>query len=101
MFDVCSVSIRWLQEIKLSIKRWHDGPGAKHGDPEIYHLHLGLRVTYADVIIVCFHDTLFNLKYFELQCTLQSNFACSSHNDPDETIKFIISCRHDDELLID
>ena len=30
------------------------------------------------------HCTNWNkLKYFELQCTLQSNFACSSHNDPD------------------
>ena len=27
------------------------------GSPEINHLHLGLRVTYADVIIVYFHDT--------------------------------------------
>ena len=53
------------------------------GDPETDLWHLDHEVTYADVIIVCFHDTLYQLKYFELQCTLQSNFACSSHNDPD------------------
>ena len=47
------------------------------GDSEIYHLHLGLRVTYADVIIVCFYDTWYQLKYFELQCTLQSNLKLS------------------------
>ena len=54
-----------------------------HGDPEIDISHLDQNVTYADVIIVCFHDILYQLKYFELQCTLQSNFSCSSHNDPD------------------
>ena len=53
------------------------------GDPEMDLLHLDLHVTYADVIIVCFHDTLYQLKYFEHQCTLQSNFATSSYNDPD------------------
>ena len=52
------------------------------GDPEIFHLHLGLRVTYTDVIIVFFHNTLYQLKYFELQGIFQSNFACSSDNDP-------------------
>ena len=54
-----------------------------YGDPERDYLHLDLHVTYADVIIVCFHDTLYQLKYFELQCTLEINFACSDHNDPD------------------
>ena len=51
--------------------------------PENDYLHLDHHVTYADIIIVGFHDTLNQLKYFELQCTLQSNFACSSHNDLD------------------
>ena len=64
-------------------------------DPENDYLHLHHHVTYADVIIVSFHDILYQLKNFELQ----SNFACSSHNDP-ETRKFIILCRHDDELLV-
>ena len=35
-------------------------------DLESDHLHLDLHVTYAEVIIVCFHDTLYQLKYFEL-----------------------------------
>ena len=51
--------------------------------PSRDHLHLNLHVTYADVIIVSFHDTLYQLKYFKLQCTIQSNFASLSHNDLD------------------
>ena len=39
-------------------------------DPENDYLHLDHLVTYADVIIVCFHDTLYQLKYFELQYAL-------------------------------
>ena len=53
-------------------------------DPENDFLHLDLHVTYADVIIVCFHDKLYQLKYLELECTLKGNFACSSHNDSDK-----------------
>ena len=51
-------------------------------NPENDYLHLDHHVTYVDVIIVCFHDTLYQLKYFELQGIFQSNFACSSDNDP-------------------
>ena len=45
------------------------------GDPETDLWHLDHDVSYTDVIIVCFHDTLYQLKYFELQCTFQCNFA--------------------------
>ena len=38
----------------------------KCGDPEIDFLNLDLHVAYADVIIVCFHYTLYQLKYFEI-----------------------------------
>ena len=35
-------------------------------DPENDYLHLDHHVTYADVIIVCFHDTMYQLQSFEL-----------------------------------
>ena len=39
-------------------------------DPEYDHMHLNHQVTYADVFIVFFHNTLYQLKYFEVECTL-------------------------------
>ena len=51
-------------------------------DAEMDLLYLDLHVTYRDVIVF-FYDRLYQLKYFELQRTLQSYFACSSHTDPD------------------
>ena len=59
----------------------------KSARPKMDHFHVDLHVTYARVIIVCFHDTLSQLKYFELEYTLQSNFACPTHNDPDSSNK--------------
>ena len=60
-----------------------NGENYFYGDPETDPWHLDHDVTYADVIIVCFHDTLYQLKSCGVQCTLQSNFAFSSHNDLD------------------
>ena len=57
---------------------------------------------YVYVIIVCFDDTLFQLKKFEIQCTVKSELHVQVMMILiAETIKFIISCRHEDELLVD
>ena len=72
-----------LWNLNISVINWADSYPYSSADLESDHLHLDLHVKNAEVIIVCFHDTLYQLKYFGLQCTLLSNFACSSHNDPD------------------
>ena len=50
-----------------------------YGDPERDYLHLDLHVTYADVIIVCFHDTLYQLKYFEQHVRRQRSLTKNLH----------------------
>ena len=58
------------------------------------------HVTNVDVIIVCFHDTLYHLKKFELQCTLKSDLHVRVMMILIvETMKFIVPCRHDNEFL--
>ena len=48
-------------------------------DPENDYLHLDDHVTYADVIIVCFHDTLYQLKYFGQQIRRQPSLTENLH----------------------